>query len=480
MPWHWKEVLPVDQYTVRLADVITDMDNHVLTLLYQPLIGTEAVGLYNSLRSQLPSGKYQGDIHTHHQLSVLLDLSLPKLLEARKKLEAIDLLRTYRKKTDDVRFFMYELQPPMKPHRFFRDDVLSVFLYNRLGKQGYRAVRERFALPVLDSSEFEEVTESFSNVFASLTHSEMQPALMNEQDGALKGAKGEALIGKDSDGLRIDDFDVELMKQALSSFIVPPEVLTDRLIDLIKKLAFVYQVEPLTMANLVEQASRGDMLDEDDLRKTIKEWYRLENGTKPPALGLKTQPQTARTMTKEPQTEEERSIQFYEQTPPMTLLEMRQEGAAVSPADARLIEELIVDYKLHPGVANVLIDYVLFQHDMKLSRGFMLKIAGHWKRKKVKTVPGAMGLVKEDKQKQANASPRQTYKRNPRQDKLPKWLMAEQEKGNSQESKQASGVAEATESKTSASQTESKKRIAALMEERKRLREKKDEGEWNQ
>lgn len=91
-----------------------------------------------------------------------------------------------------------------------------------------------------------------------------------------------------------------------------------------------------------------------------------------------------------------------------------------------------------------------------------------------------MGLVKEDKQKQANASPRQTYKRNARQDKLPKWLMAEQEKGNSQESKQASGVAEATESKTSASQTESKKRIAALMEERKRLREKKDEGEWNQ
>ena len=143
---------------------------------------------------------------------------------------------------------------------------------------------------------------------------------MNEQDGALKGANGEALIGKDSNGLRFDDFDVELMKQALSSFIVPPEVLTDRLIDLIKKLAFVYQVEPLTMANLVEQASRGDMLDEDDLRKTIKEWYRLENGTKPPALGLKTQPQTARTMTKEPQTEEERSIQFYEQTPPMTLL----------------------------------------------------------------------------------------------------------------------------------------------------------------
>ena len=92
-----------------------------------------------------------------------------------------------------------------------------------------------------------------------------------------------------------------------------------------------------------------------------------------------------------------------------------------------------------------------------------------------------MGLVKEDKQKQANASPRQTYKRNARQDKLPKWLMAEQEKGNSQEGKQASGVAEATESKTSVTQTESKKRIAALMEEqRKRLREKKDESEWNQ
>lgn len=58
---------------------------------------------------------------------------------------------------------------------FFQDDVLSVFLYNRLGKQGYRIVKDRFLVQRMDYSDFEELTQSFSDVFTSLTHSEMQP-----------------------------------------------------------------------------------------------------------------------------------------------------------------------------------------------------------------------------------------------------------------------------------------------------------------
>lgn len=468
MTWHWKEVLPVDPFSVRLADFISDIDLHLLTLLYQPLIGAKATGLYRSLLSQLPTGMFVSDRHTHQHLSLMLGEDMAELLEARKKLEAIDLLRTYQRKDEQERFFVYELQPPMKPHVFFNDDVLSVFLFNRLGKKGYRAIRERFLLERIDYTAFEEVTQSFSDVFTSLTHSEMQPKLMDEGDEAYDGDQTE-VIGCEKAGLTFKGFDFELMKQSLSSFIVPDELLTSDMIELINKLAFVYQVESLTMANLIERAALGESLQANDLRETIQTWYKLESSSQAPALGLRSQPVGQRTVVKEPTTEEERVTLFYEETAPITLLEMRQDGASVAPADVKIIEELIVDYMLNPGVVNVMIDSVLFRNDMKLSRPFLLKIAGHWKRKKIKTVPEAMRLVKEDKQKQTEAMAKKTNtsRRNSRQDKLPKWLVQEQSEKANQAS---SNELEEPEDVQAA-----KQEIASLMEERKRRRAQKGE-----
>ncbi|MBM7838486.1 replication initiation and membrane attachment protein [Alkalihalobacillus xiaoxiensis] len=466
MSWHWKELLPVDSFSVRLADLITDLDFQVLTLLYQPLIGVHAIALYKSLVMQLPYGDYHGETHTHQHLSLMTGQDIAELLEARKKLEAIDLLKTYQKKTEQDRLFVYELQPPMKPNVFFQDDVLSVFLYNRLGKQGYRIVKDRFLVQRMDYSDFEELTQSFSDVFTSLTHSEMQPKLMGHGDTVFNGSDEYELIGKEKTGLKIKGFDIELMMQSLSSFIVPNDLLTDEMKELIKKLAFVYQIEPLPMANLVERATFDHSLTAHKLRETVQAWYKLETSTQAPALGYQTQPVRERTVKGEPQTEEERVVAFYEETSPASLLEMRQEGAVVAPSDLKIIEELILDYLLNPGVVNVMIDSILFRNDMKISRALMLKIAAHWKRKKIKTVPAAMQLIKEEKQKQAEVKTKQTGKRNTRQDKLPKWLVQEQNGQTPSEQKKKDRV---KENDVLAAQQE----IASLMEERNRRRAKK-------
>lgn len=470
MSGHWKDVLPVDSYCIRLADFITEVDAHVLTLLYQPLIGADAVGLFKSLVAQLPNGVYEGDFHTHQHLSLMVGLSMSDLLEARKKLEAIDLMRTYQRKSSSKRAFIYEIQPPMKPHQFFNDDVLSVFLYNKLGKNGYRGIKERFSLKQIESDAFEEVTVAFSDVFASFQHSEMQPALMNRQGDAEHDHLD--TIGKDKkQGLSFHTFDFDLMKQSLSSYVVPKDVLTKERMQLIEKLAFVYQIEPLTMANLVERSIVNDELDAKNLRKTVQNWYKLESSAVAPALGLKTQPVAKRTVQAEPQSEEERVVKFYEETAPLTLLELRQEGAVVSPPDLKIIEELMVDYLLNPGVVNVLIDYNLFQNDMKLSKLFMQKIAGHWKRKKISTVPDAIHLVKTDKQKkkegQANAA---SGRRNKRQDQLPKWLVQEKNDGKKQEMKK-----DTNSQKEKASGTADTQELADLMAERNRRRAQKGE-----
>ena len=68
-----------------------------------------------------------------------------------------------------------------------------------------------------------------------------------------------------------------------------------------------------------------------------------------------------------------------------------------------LIENLMIDQKLNPGVVNVLIDYVLKTNNKKLNKDFIETIAGQWKRLNIETVNEAMEVCrKEHKRVQKN------------------------------------------------------------------------------
>lgn len=71
-------------------------------------------------------------------------------------------------------------------------------------------------------------------------------------------------------------------------------------------------------------------------------------------------------------------------------------GAEPSKTDLQIIEEIMFSQKLLPGVINVLIQYVMLKTDMKLTKGYMEKIAGQWVRKNIRTVKEAMALAKKE------------------------------------------------------------------------------------
>ncbi|ARK31686.1 replication initiation and membrane attachment family protein [Halalkalibacter krulwichiae] len=444
MTWHWKELLPVDRFTIRTSHYITDIDRLTLTLLYQPLIGAVAHSLYLTLVAQLEKDEYWSDEQTHRQLMLLLGAPLEVIFEERKKLEGIGLLRTFKRKEEDGEtIYLYEIQPPMTPKQFFENDVLSVYLFNRLGKNQYRQLRDRFTLDQIETEEFTELTYGFDEVFASLHHSEMVSNLKSETGSALRVESGKQLLNSEHESFSFENqsFDFDLLEKSVSSFIVPTEVFTAEVKTLIGRLAFVYRIEPLEMASVVQQALiHDDKLDADELRRKVQEWYKIEHGNEPPSLGLQQHPAAYQTMqNQEPATEEERAIKFYETTPPLTLLEIRSGGGKVAAADAKIVESLLVDHQLLPGVVNVLLDFMLWSQDMKLSKALIDKVAGHWSRKKVKTVQEAMqlalheqGKANQQSKKTNVAYNKKTTRSNhqPKRDKLPKWLLAEKEKDN--------------------------------------------------
>lgn len=500
MSWHWKELLPVDPFTVRVSDYLTDLDQKVMTLLYQPLVGAVAHSLYMTFWAQLERDQYWSDRQPHRQLMLMMNIPLQTIFEERKKLEAIGLLRTFKETTEEGSSYLYELQKPMNPKQFFENDVLSVYLLNRLGKQKYRQMRDRFAVEVVKEETYTELTHSFDEVFTSLHHSEIVSNLQSETSDAMKFSGEMELLGEESDSLLFseDEFDFELMKKDLSSFLVPERLLTEGVKNAILKLAFVYRIKPLEMSRIVGQAVlHDDEVDLDVLRKKAQEWYKIEHSSEPPALGLRTHPAEHQTMReKEPDTEEEKIIKFYETIPPLTLLEIRSDGAYVAPADAKIVESLLIDYHLLPGVANVLIDYVLYQHDMKLQKAFIDKIAAHWARKKIQKVKDAMLLAREEQEKKALAKEKgpstpaakrsQGTRKTTRRDRLPKWLIEEKEKeknkGTQQNKNKHEDKSEGAKSGQSSENlsngagketTDAQKRFEKMMEElRARKREK--------
>ena len=64
--------------------------------------------------------------------------------------------------------------------------------------------------------------------------------------------------------------------------------------------------------------------------------------------------------------------------------------------DKKLIESLMIEQKMSPGVINVLIDYVLKVNNKKLNKDYIETIVGQWKRLKVETVTDAMEVCKKE------------------------------------------------------------------------------------
>lgn len=442
MSWHWKELLPIDRYIVRSTDQLHDLDQKVLTLLYQPLIGALSYSLYMNLWSELERDQFISEEKAHRQLMMMMDTPLNQIFSERKKLEAIGLLKTFKRKDEESTLYLYELQPPLSAAAFFQDDVLSVYLYNRLGKNTYRKMRERFTTEQLEREQFVELTRGFDEVYTSLHHSEIVSTLHeSEMTEGLRLSANEQYLQRGNEALSFqeENFDFALLEADLSGIVSAKDCLTPDVKQVIVRLAYVYRIPPLEMSSIIQRAMiHDDKLDLAELRKKVQDWYKLEHGSEPPTLALKVHPEQYRTISKDSiSSEEDKMVYYYETTSPIALLESRSDGAKVPPADAKIAEGLILDYQLLPGVANVLLDFVLMSNDMKLTKAFIDKIAGHWARKNIKTVKEAMELAKSEhrrNEKLKSQSSKQSKNRSAfrqgkkaiRKDTLPKWLVDEQ------------------------------------------------------
>lgn len=403
-------ILPADTFIVVNRTILSEHSRKIISMLYQPIIGSIATSLYFTLWSDLEKSEVLSREYTHHHLMTSLRIKMDAIVIARKKLEGVGLLKTYVKK-ENVNNYIYELFSPIEAYEFFNHPILNIVLYNNVGKKEYEQLLEYFKVPRINLGTYEEITSSFDEVFESLPKASMES--LNE----------DLRVNKTGNVKLDSSFDFDMLISSVPNGVITNKTFSNEARELINNLSFVYNLDETEMkSSILNSIKENGLIDKTLLRKNVRNYYKFENENKLPSLVYKSQPEYL----KNPVggiDKRAKMIYVFENTSPYKFLMGRSNGAKPSSRDLSLLESLLNDFKLNPGVVNVLIDYVLKINNKKLTRGFLETIASQWKRLNIETVEEAMKAAEKEYKKSKKQEEKVSSNKVIRNDeKLPDWF----------------------------------------------------------
>lgn len=466
MGYPWKNLSPKDGFLVKQNALLSDIDQKILTFLYQPLIGTAAYSLYMTLWTEIEEEKYWSEGILHSELLTVLNIGIPELYQARIKLEAIGLLKTY-VQIDTTKLTIYELQAPQTSEVFFKDDLLSLLLLERVGERKFKNLRKRFIVEKIDKQKFQEITKSFLDVF------QFDAELLKREKELLK--EPVSYIGKTANSNpKVDPktFDLKFFYSGLNQQYINRSSITKEIEETILVLHTLYGLDELTMQQFILNASdiETGTIDEKKLKKLVYDDYHNKNQQnislkdvveKDIQIDVNQQETRENDLMKKGLTKEDIAvIEVSEQISPYDFMNSikEQKGGFVTKPEEWTLEEIVKKANLPTAVINILIHYVLVvKNNPTLDQKLAYKIANDWAQEKVVAPEEAIQKVKkmylenaEKKQQQENRNKTYTQNRSKgnynnqttiRKETLPDWAKAEnnqmEEKPMSEEEKQA-------------------------------------------
>ncbi len=369
-------LLPLDNFVVINKSVFTSQDQMVLTILYQPIIGSYAVNLYITLLGYLDKNRISSQGNTHSDLVNNMQMRLEDIKEAREKLEAIGLIKTYVKK-GEVNSYVYEIYNPLSSYEFINNTVLSTALYDNVSKKEYKRIIELFTLPKIDLKEYKNISCSFKDVFSFISSEK-------EENKNIKKANHLGLSFEPT-------INFNEVLSLISEDILNVKNITTKDRELIYSLAFVYNLNNEQMSEIIINSIEDKRINQELLKDNCRNYYKFEHKGEVPKIVYQAQPLCLR-QKEVSNSKRSKLINQFETTQPYEFLYLKQ-GSKPTNTDLRLIEYLLVEQGHTPGVVNVLIDYALKKCNNKLVKKFIEQTSAQWKRSKIVTVSDAMDMA---------------------------------------------------------------------------------------
>ena len=272
-----RSILPADTYKVFNKAFINEQSKDILVSLYQPVIGVIAVNLYLTLTDDLSKDKIESEVLTHHHLMSLMMTNLDTIVEARLRLEAIGLLKTFYRE-DHIHNYLYVLYAPLKANEFLNHPILNVVLYNNIGKVEYEKQVDKYRTRRLNIKDYEDITTSFDSVFTSVNgYSYNNDDIIDEKTRKIEIKS---------------NIDLNLIVSGIPRRMTSERCFNKDSLDLIVNLAYIYKIDNLNMQGLVRNSiNEKGMIDANELRTLCRNFYQFENNGKLPTLIYNKQPE---------------------------------------------------------------------------------------------------------------------------------------------------------------------------------------------
>ena len=306
---------------------------------------------------------------------------------------------------------MYELYSPISPYDFLNNPVLATTLFNNVGKYEYEKILEYYQVPKINLKEYEEITCSFTDIFESSNVTEFEIVTSNLQKYS-------------SNKLNITPkIDLDNIVSLIPDDMLNVRSLTKDTNDLIYKISFIYNYDDACMSELIRNSLNDKkMIDKKMLRIQSRKLYQFENSGKLPSLMYRNQPEYLRKPVGDV-SKKAKIIYQFETTSPYDFLASKYNGSKPSKSDLGILEFLLLDMNLNPGVVNVLVDFVLKIDHNKLTKSYVEKIASQWAKSKIETVEEAMTIAETEYKN------RRKVKKNPKVlEEKPSWFDQDIEK----------------------------------------------------
>lgn len=335
-------MLGKDLYKTEVYADINANNHKALILFYAPLIGKDALYLYEYLVEI--GNKY--DFEELNNLLNTINYSIDNLERCLDKLNEYHLIRTYKKQEEDV--YLFVVNSPLSIKEFIKDDLfVRDFILKTSGEYYQNLISElrTFYKP----NGFDDISKKYDPSQLKSWSKEDETFLKDIND---KTYRFDTL------------FDINVFLKDVSNTLFPIKYRTYDNLKEIAKLADLYNISYDKMRYFISETYKtGDQNLNLNLLKykcqnAIPDYKYIENGV-------------------------------YD-VPCLSFLMSKQEGKEVSPFDKKLIYNLANEYNLKPGVINVLLEHGLNNCDNRLLEKYLYPIASDLHRNNIDTASKAL------------------------------------------------------------------------------------------
>jgi len=400
---------------------LNDDDRHILTDLYLPILGTEAFSLYLLLWEKLPNKEVITQRKSHSELMSLLGIDLKRFYEARIKDEALGLIRTFQKKDELGPYYVYQLFEPLSADEFFKDDLMSIFLYEQVGDSKYRLLVDKYAHSDLILKNSKEITKDFLEVF-QLSNNDLintpSDVVKAQSSFVTPSSKKKPALNEEN----MPQIDWEMISDRIGQlFKIHPDNLLENQ-ELILSLHAFYGLDDVTLIELIGKTCDivNNKIDPVRLKKLVQD--RFEKNAN---ISVK---QQAPEVSDEPsnQTNLNRADQLIlkqarDLTPADFLAAQKQKsGGFTGTVESRALRDMAMKTYLSPAVLNIMVYYIL-QNSPTLTLPLMETMANDWQQNNVQTPEQALQRINDFQTKPRNPTRRYNNNRSRKVEQATDW-----------------------------------------------------------